>query len=168
MVGCHFRRLVYEVGKWYLSCYRKNASARPWSLWLTKNYLKWLFSSLDVKIDSLLMNYMSTTHIIGVSKLRLLYSDEDLNSLISEFIADTNEFTFSQLCSHILYIAEQKGKLEKAPYTTYSHISLTPGDNLRITRMIWERIWSKEIFMLFSSLEDKYHRSDETYLIVNK
>jgi len=114
------------------------------------------------------MNYMSTTHIIGESKLRLLYSDEDLNSLISDFIAGSNEFTFSQLCNHILSTAEQSGNLEKAPHTTYSHISLTSSDYLKITKMIWERIWSKEIFMLFSSLNDKYRRSDETYFIVNK
>lgn len=114
------------------------------------------------------MNYGITTYIYGPSKLPLKYEDEKLEELIGKFIADAKEFTYSQLCNHILMIADQEGMLEKQPHTSYSQIHLTHNDTIKINKYLWERIWAKEVMILFNSPQDMYHRSDETYFIVNK
>lgn len=114
------------------------------------------------------MNYGTTTYIYGQTKLPLKYEDTKLNEMIGNFISVSKEFTYSQLCNYILTIAEQEGMLEKQPNTSYSQILLTPNDTIKINKFLWERIWAKEILILFSSPQDMYHRSDETYFIVNK
>lgn len=114
------------------------------------------------------MNFMQTTHIIGQSKLPLKYNDDELDKLIGAYIAETREFSFSQLCNHILYTADQQNMLEKQPNTTYSQIHLTNSDKLRITKNLWERIWAKELILLFNDPQDMHHRNNETYFLINQ
>lgn len=114
------------------------------------------------------MNYGSTTYIYGASKLALKYKDERLNELIGDYIDQNNEFAYSQLCNYILSVADQNDMLDKKPNTSYSQILLTPQDTVRICRNLWERIWAKEIFILFNNAQDMYHRTEDSYFIVNK
>lgn len=54
--------------------------------------------------------------------------------------------------------------LEKVPHTTHSLISLTPGEKLKITKMLWECIWTKEVMIPFNNMQDTYHRNEEPIL----
>lgn len=114
------------------------------------------------------MNFMQTTHIIGQSKLPLKYNDDELDKLIGDYIAETREFTFSQLCNHILYIADHQNMLGKQPNTSYGQVHLTQSDKLRITKNLWKRIWAKELILLFNDPHDMYRHENETYFIDNK
>lgn len=114
------------------------------------------------------MNYGTTTYIYGPSKLGLKYDDDKLDELIGKYIEDNNEFSFSQLCNHVLSVADQEDMLDKQPHTSYSQILLTHNDTIRINKYLWERIWAKELMILFNSSQNIYHRNEETYFIVNK
>ena len=114
------------------------------------------------------MNYGSTTYIYGPSQLSLKYEDDKLNDLIGKYISDNGEFSYSQLCNHILSLADKENMLDKQPYTSYSQITLTYNDIIRINKYLWERIWDKEIMILFTNSLDMYHRDGETYFIVYK
>lgn len=101
----------------------------------------------------------------GPCRLALTYTDEALNKIIDEFIAANKEFTYTQMCNHVLYTAEQEDKLKKEPHTAYTQILLTSNDTMRICKMLWERIWAKEVIFLFHGMQDSCHKNEETCFI---
>lgn len=111
------------------------------------------------------MNFVQTTHIYGVTPLALKYNDEELNKLIGEFIKEDKEFSYSQLCNNILYKADHDDMLDKKPNTSYSQIALSHNDIVRICKLLWERIWAKEVMILFNNTQDAFRRNEETYFI---
>lgn len=114
------------------------------------------------------MNYGTTTYIYGPSFLPLTYSKEELNMLIDEYINKNVEFSFTQLCNHVLSIADQQNKLKKEPNTSYSQIYLTHPDTIILCKNLWERIWKQELIQVFNNPHDMYHNSGDTYFVVNK
>lgn len=114
------------------------------------------------------MTYGTTTYVYGPSFLPLTYTKEELNTLIDEYINKNVEFSFSQLCSHVLSVADQQYKLKKEPNTSYSQIYLTHPDTITLCKMLWERIWNKELIQLFNSPLDIYRNNGETYFVVIK
>ena len=114
------------------------------------------------------MIYKSTTYISGSTHIGLKYTNEALDDLIGKIVTERSEFSYSQLCSQILSVADEQGMLKKEPNTIYSHILLTRDDLIRITKNLWKRIWAKEILLLFNDPQDLYHRDNETYFIVCK
>lgn len=114
------------------------------------------------------MNNGTTKYFFGPSKLGLKYTDEQLNQLIEDYIKSNGEFSFSQLCGHVLSIADQQDKLKKEPNTSYSQIILTYADTVKISRMLWDRIWNKELIQLFNDPRDMNHNNSETYFVAIK
>lgn len=52
---------------------------------------------------------------INVNPISVTYSDERLRTLVEEFITmQKHEFTFSGLCSYVLYWAKEEGKTANA------------------------------------------------------
>lgn len=107
-------------------------------------------------------------HITGTSRLALMYTDEELGELVDTFIVDNNMFTYSQLCVYVLSIADQDNKIKKQPNTTYSHIAMINEDKRRICKLLWDRIWAKDLLILFNDSNDIYMRNNETYFMSNK
>lgn len=114
------------------------------------------------------MNYGTTTYIYGPSKLDLKYTKEELNELIKKFIAERKEFSFTQLCNYILSDAEKNNMLAKEPHTSYSQILLTFPDTITICKLLWVRIWNKELIQLFNNPHDVYNNSNDTYFVTIK
>lgn len=86
----------------------------------------------------------------------ITYTDEELEQLISSYIAEANdEFSYRNICYYIVAKAKEEGKVQGAPHTEYTgnEISISAGN--RISRILWEKIWSKEIFIAFG--ENPYH-----------
>lgn len=110
------------------------------------------------------MNYETTTYIYGPSKLALKYPKEELNDLIEKFITDNKNFSFSQLCNYILSEADQHDMLEKKNNTSYSQILLTYADTITISKLLWDRIWNKELIQLFNNPHDIYHNNDAYFV----
>lgn len=109
-----------------------------------------------------------TTYIYGPSYLPLTYTKAELSTLIDKFINKNVEFSFTQLCSHILSVADQERKIKKEPNTSYSQIYLTHSDTIEICIMLWKRIWKQELIQVFNNPHDMYRNSSDTYFVVNR
>jgi len=114
------------------------------------------------------MNYSTTTYIYGPQRLPLTYTNAELNNIIEEFINNNKIFSFNQLCNNILLIADQQGKLKKKPNTSYSQILLTQHDTIRISKLLWDRIWDKRLILIFNNFQDTYHNGNETFFANHK
>jgi len=114
------------------------------------------------------MTYGTTTYVYGPSFLPLTYTEEELSTLIDKYINTNVEFSYTQLCSHILSIADKEGKLKKDPNTSYSQIYLTHPDTGTICKMLWERIWKQKLIQIFNNPHDMYRNNSDTYFVVNK
>lgn len=114
------------------------------------------------------MTYVTTTYIYGPSFLSLTYTKEELSTLIDKFINKNVEFTYTQLCNHVLSVADKEGKLKKEPNTSYSQIYLTHYDTITICKILWERIWKQELIQVFNNSNEMYRNNGDTYFVVNK
>lgn len=90
-------------------------------------------------------------HKYGITPLAVSYTDVELKNKISNFIDLSDyEVTYKQLCNYILNEAKKEGKLKKEANTEYSEIEMLPSDATKISRILWQKIWDKEIFIDFN------------------
>ena len=47
-------------------------------------------------------------------------------------------------------VEKKEGKLKKEANTEYSEIEMLPSDATKISRILWQKIWDKEIFIDFN------------------
>lgn len=93
----------------------------------------------------------------GESQFGLRYSDEELSDIIGTFIKkqksmDIDYFTYYTLCKHVLVYADKEGKLlGKELNTYYQQPSLSQKEYTRISRLIWNFILGRRIFVDFSN-----------------
>lgn len=75
-----------------------------------------------------------------------------LRTLIEDFInKQENEFSFKTVCHYILAKAKEEGKVPNADNTLYSSSELNPWSSATISKIIWEMIWDKKVFIAFGS-----------------
>ena len=90
-------------------------------------------------------------HKYGITPLAVSYTDVELKNKISNFIdLSDNEVTYKRLCHYILNEAKKECKLKKEANTEYSEIEMLPSDATKISRILWQKIWDKEIFIDFN------------------
>ncbi len=98
---------------------------------------------------------MNTITIMSKSALPLKCSDDELRSIVEDFIEQSDfDFIFNSLCCYIIDLAKQKDLFDKEPNTKYNEIELVGTDIKRINLIIWDMIWSRKIIIDFS--KDKY------------
>ena len=104
----------------------------------------------------------------GESRFGLQYEDEELKSVINAFIqAQRKEkdyyFTYYTLCRHIMLLADKENKLKgKEANTYYQQPNLSPKEYTRISRLIWDFILDKKIFVDFSNNAYIPHYENDT------
>lgn len=104
----------------------------------------------------------------GESRFGLKYSDEELKGIISSFIQkqrsqDIDYFTYFTLCKYILQSADKSDKLSgKDPNTYYQQPNLNQKEYTRISRLIWNFILDKKIFVDFSNNAYIAHYENDT------
>lgn len=104
----------------------------------------------------------------GEHPLQMIYTDEELSVKIGEFIADKTKdgsryFSYKGLCNVLFRLAQMENKLKIEKDATYNNPVLDYDDATRISRLLWNRIWNREIFIDF--YENKYAANyhDDTY-----
>jgi len=104
----------------------------------------------------------------GEHPLQMIYTDEELSVKIGEFIADKIKdgskcFSYKGLCNVLFRLAQMENKLKTEKDATYNNPVLHYNDATRISLLLWERIWNKEIFIDF--YENKYvaNYHEDTY-----
>jgi len=80
------------------------------------------------------------------------YTNEELKIIVSEFLSNIEtEFSFSKLSTYVLERALCEKKVRNAETTQYSNRSLNPRVSIEISRLLWELIWEKKIFIVFGN-----------------
>lgn len=83
------------------------------------------------------------------------YDDQEIKKLIDKYLSDIDgEFSYLGVCHYIVNEAKRNNKVEGAPNTKYSSNEISISDGIRISKVLWEKIWNKEIFIAFG--ENKY------------
>lgn len=104
---------------------------------------------------------MFTTYKSG--PVPLTYTDDELSHLIDEYISDSNgEFSYKNLCYHIVARAKEEGKVEGAPHTEYSRCEMSIIAGYKVSRILWEKIWNKEIYIVFGENPYQAHYNGDT------
>ncbi len=84
--------------------------------------------------------------------VRILYDDAKLKEKIMVGIAGrdaTLGITFVNLCYQLLQLAIQEHMLEDPDNTIYTNDEISPEDQVRVSRLLWELIWDRKVFLLF-------------------
>lgn len=82
----------------------------------------------------------------------LTYSEEELRTIIEQYISICDlEFSYKAICHYILERAKQEGKVPNAEYTQYGSSELNPLSGIMVSRLLWEMIWEKKIFVAFGA-----------------
>lgn len=98
--------------------------------------------------------------------MSLSYSDIELRQMIDEYIAGIDsEFSYFTICDHIVTRAYQEDRIEREPHVKYTSNAVSARDGYRISRMLWEKIWKKEIFTLFGKSSNAVIYNEDTVFI---
>lgn len=98
---------------------------------------------------------MNTKTIMSKGTLPLKCNDNDLRSLVEDFIEKSDfDFTFNSMCQYIVGLAKQKNLFDKETNVEYGEIELNGIDLKRINLLIWDMIWDRKIIIDFS--KDSY------------
>jgi len=92
------------------------------------------------------------TYVFGTTNIPLTYTDQELTQKVKKMVNDMpTTFTFQNLCQQILVAADKEGKLRKEPETEYSTIHLTTNDIMNISKILWEMIWERTLYIVFDA-----------------
>lgn len=95
----------------------------------------------------------------GERALSMTYSDEELNKKIGIFIQDRikeghKSFSYKALCYVLFREAQEEKCLLMDNGAVYNNPVMADADATRISLLLWQRIWNREIFIDFH--ENKY------------
>lgn len=95
---------------------------------------------------------MKTTYYT-YDKLKFIYTEKELESVINEILNDYDEntFSFKSLCDSVINKAHDNGKIEKKPNTVYLSSELDDKEYDRISILLWRKIWNHELCLNFQT-----------------
>lgn len=114
------------------------------------------------------MSYQITAY--GDHHFGLKYNDEELLKIIGKYICDKKEhgemyFTYYTLCRFILNEAIRNNALEGVePNTYYESPNISQKELTRISRLLWDLILDRIIFVDFSNNAYMAHISNDTVI----
>ena len=84
--------------------------------------------------------------------VHLLYSNEELRDrilMVMESRDHTTGITFVNLCYQIIQIGFQENKVVIPEDSIVTSEELAAEEQVRVSRILWELIWDRKIFLLF-------------------
>lgn len=104
--------------------------------------------------------YMTITDSNSVP---VTYTDQELKNLIDKYLSDMEgEFSYKDMCHYVVNEAKRNNKVEGAPNTKYSSSDISIADGIRVSKILWEKIWNKEIFVAFGENPYRARYRDDT------
>ena len=88
--------------------------------------------------------------------VHLLYSNEELRDrilMVMDSRDHTTGITFVNLCYQVIQIGFQENKVVIPEDSIVTSEELAPGEQVRVSRILWELIWDHKIFLLFGRSE---------------
>lgn len=113
--------------------------------------------------------YGCTKVMLSTTALPLTYTVKELKNMINKYVENSDgSFSYNGLCNHIKVTALQQDRFRKEKNTEYHGITLTGSDETIISKILWEMIWAKELFINFSRNPYLVSSSNDTYFQVNR
>lgn len=84
--------------------------------------------------------------------IHVLYDNETLKHLVLVIISNNDSLsgtTFLNLCHQVKQQAIRDKAIADLENTVYTSEQLAPEDQVRVSRVLWELIWDKKVFLLF-------------------
>ena len=84
--------------------------------------------------------------------VHLLYSNEELRDrilMVMESRDHTTGITFVNLCYQVIQIGFQENKVVIPEDSIVTSEELAAEEQVRVSRILWELIWDRKIFLLF-------------------
>lgn len=107
----------------------------------------------------------------GEFPLKMTYDDDELNGIIESYILECKKqnqktFSYKVLCSFLFYEAQCKNKLERETDVIYNSPVMTNEDAIRISHLLWTRIWKRQLFINFHENRYATHYPGDTYFCI--
>lgn len=92
--------------------------------------------------------------VYGTHPLSMNFTDEELKTLIDEFIEqhiheNDRKFSYMEICNMLFRKAQDSNRLDNQTGYRYNNPVMTDSDALRISRLLWLKIWDKKIIIHF-------------------
>ena len=84
--------------------------------------------------------------------IHLLYDNEEMRErilMVMDGRDKTTGITFVSLCYQIIQLGFQENKVKIPADTIITSEELAPEEQVRVSRILWELIWDRKIFLLF-------------------
>lgn len=106
--------------------------------------------------------------IFSSVEIPMTYSQDELSNLIENYMRDNDSFSFSRICSYIFNRAKQENRIKQERDTEYQGgIKMSFSDETLISRLLWEQIWNKKLYINFSK-NPYFVQNNEWQFVVNK
>ncbi len=97
------------------------------------------------------------------------YTEEEIKEKILGYIVDIDgEFSFKSLCYYIVQTAIREEKVKDAKHTQYSSSEMDPYSSIKVSKILWEMIWDRKIFIAFGENPYMAHYAVDTRFVVMK
>lgn len=97
------------------------------------------------------------------------YTQEEMKQVIDNYLDDVKiEFSFNYLCSYIVDRAIREGKVANAQNTQYSSNVMNSTSSYLVSKILWDYIWNKKLFIAFGDNPYMGHSHNDTRFIINK
>ena len=112
--------------------------------------------------------------VYGTTNFSFGYEDEELRVKINGYIQSQKKegyFTYLKLCNYLLKTALEEGKVpERRLDTYYESPALTAKEYQRVSKLVWELIWAKKVYIDFYKNEyvSLMSNNDTTFGITNE
>ena len=97
------------------------------------------------------------------------YTEEAMKEKVLTFINDRNgEFSFRTLSNFIIQTAMNEQKVKDAAHTQYSSNEMDSLSSIQLSKILWELIWDKKVFIAFGENPYMAHYAGDIRFVVVK
>ena len=96
-----------------------------------------------------------------------MFTDAELTDHVNGIIANMHvgdDISFKQICSQIIRMAKDEGKVK--PDTEYSSSEISPADQERVSAIMWDLILDKRVYTVFGSYRWFGRGEDDTVFVM--
>ena len=97
------------------------------------------------------------------------YTEEEMKEKVLAFIKNVErEFSFRTLSNFIVQTAMNEQKVKDAAHTQYSSNEMDPLSSIQLSKILWDLIWDKKVFIAFGENPYMAHYSGDTRFVAVK
>lgn len=97
------------------------------------------------------------------------YTEAEMREKVLSYISNVKcEFSFKNLSCYIVQMAIKEQKVKDAAYTQYSSSEMNPVSSILLSKILWELIWDRKIYIAFGENPYMAHYKGDTSFVVLK